>query len=173
MCHGGDLQKYVTLCFNEHTRSSQGVYYYSFIFPDFKESLPLVDASIKKADFIVIDAEFTGLINGPEVSMFDSPAEYYLRSLAGCKDFLLIQYGLCAFYWDEQTDQYMNDAYNFYLFPRGRPGPERTFLCQSSSLDFLASQGFDFNKLIREGEFFIFFLSKTNECNKKILNSVM
>ncbi|XP_073945025.1 poly(A)-specific ribonuclease PARN-like isoform X2 [Choristoneura fumiferana] len=83
--------------------------------------------------------------------MFDSPAEYYLRSLAGCKEFLLIQYGLCAFYWDEESDQYMNDAYNFYLFPRGRPGPERTFLCQSSSLNFLASQGFDFNKLIREG----------------------
>ncbi|XP_063380653.1 poly(A)-specific ribonuclease PARN-like [Cydia fagiglandana] len=118
---------------------------------NFKESLPLVSESIKRADFLVIDAEFTGLIHGPDVSMFDSPGEYYLRTMSGCKDFLLIQYGLCAFYWDEDAKQYMNDAYNFYLFPRGRPGPERMFLCQSSSLDFLSAQGFDFNKLIRDG----------------------
>ncbi|XP_063533900.1 poly(A)-specific ribonuclease PARN-like [Cydia strobilella] len=116
-----------------------------------KESLPLVSESIKRADFLVIDAEFTGLIHGPDVTMFDSPGEYYLRTMAGCKDFLLIQFGLCAFYWDEDAKQYMNDAYNFYLFPRGRPGPERMFLCQSSSLDFLSAQGFDFNKLIRDG----------------------
>lgn len=122
------------------------------IFADFKEALPLVSESIKKADFLVIDAEFTGLINGKDVSMFDSPDEYYTTLLNGSTEFLLIQYGLCAFYWDEKSKQYMNDAYNFYLFPRGRPGPERMFLCQSSSLDFLAAQGFDFNKLIREGK---------------------
>lgn len=112
----------------------------------------MVEKSINSADFLVIDAEFTGLLNGREVSIFDSPEEYYLRLLSGSSDFMLIQYGLCAFYWDEKANHYMNDAYNFYLFPRGRPGPERMFLCQSSSLDFLAAQGFDFNKLIREGE---------------------
>ncbi|XP_045497210.1 poly(A)-specific ribonuclease PARN-like isoform X1 [Colias croceus] len=118
---------------------------------NFKESLPMVAASIEKADFLVIDAEFTGLINGRDVSVFDLPQEYYLTLLNGSTEFLLIQYGLCAFYWDDKEEHYMNDAYNFYLFPRSRPGPEKMFLCQSSSLDFLASQGFDFNKLIREG----------------------
>lgn len=52
----------------------------------------------------------------------------------------------------------MNDAYNFYLFPRGSPGPDRMFMCQSSSLDFLASQGFDFNKLIKDGEHLLIFI---------------
>ncbi|CAH0719594.1 unnamed protein product, partial [Brenthis ino] len=118
---------------------------------NFKEALPLVVESIDKADFLVIDTEFTGLINGRDVSMFDSPQEYYSTLLHGSTDFLLIQYGLCAFYWNDKEKHYMNDAYNFYLFPRGRPGLEKTFLCQSSSLDFLASQGFDFNKLIKEG----------------------
>ncbi|CAH2037934.1 unnamed protein product, partial [Iphiclides podalirius] len=118
---------------------------------NFKESLPLISESIDKADFLVIDTEFTGLINGRDVSIFDSPQEYYTTLLNGSTEFLLIQYGLCAFYWNEKENQYMNDAYNFYLFPRGRPGPEKMFLCQSSSLDFLASQGFDFNKLIKEG----------------------
>ncbi|CAF4900755.1 unnamed protein product [Pieris macdunnoughi] len=118
---------------------------------NFKEVLPLVSESIEEADFLVIDAEFTGLINGKDVSMFDSPEEYYLTLLNGSTEFLLIQFGLCAFTWDEKTKKYQNDAYNFYLYPRGRPGPDKMFLCQSSSLDFLASQGFDFNKLIREG----------------------
>ncbi|KPJ08315.1 Poly(A)-specific ribonuclease PARN [Papilio machaon] len=118
---------------------------------NFRECLPLINESIKKADFLVIDAEFTGIINGRDVTMFDSPQEYYITLLKGSTDFLLIQYGLCAFYWNETEKHYMNDAYNFYLFPRGRPGPEKIFLCQSSSLDFLSSQGFDFNKLIKEG----------------------
>ncbi|KAJ8318566.1 hypothetical protein KUTeg_003657 [Tegillarca granosa] len=43
--------------------------------------------------------------------------------------------------------------FNFYLFPRpySRTSPDLRFLCQSSSIDFLASQGFDFNKAFREG----------------------
>lgn len=123
------------------------------VFLDFKLTLPLVEESINKADFLVIDAEFTGLINGRDVSIFDSPADYYYRLMQGSSDFLLIQFGLCAFRWDSSKEHYMNDTYNFYLFPRGgRPAPERVFSCQSSSLDFLAAQGFDFNKLIKEGE---------------------
>lgn len=118
---------------------------------DFKETLPLVEKSIQEADFLVIDAEFTGLINGPDVSIFDPPEQYYTTLLQGSTEFLLVQFGLSAFRWDEKTSQYMNDSYNFYVFPRGRPGPEKIFLCQSSSLDFLASQGFDFNKVIRDG----------------------
>lgn len=105
---------------------------------------------------MVIDTEFTGLINGRDVSIFDTPQEYYTTLLNGASDFLLIQYGLCAFYWDDLEKNYKNDAYNFYLFPRGRPGPEKMFLCQSSSLDFLASQGFDFNKLIKEGNVLLY-----------------
>lgn len=119
---------------------------------DFKDVLPLVSESVEKADYIAIDAEFTGLVNGRDVSQFDLPEEYYTRLLAGCSEFMLIQFGLCAFYWDEKRQHYMNDAYNFYLFPRGKPAPERMFLCQSSSLEFLASNGFDFNKLIKEGK---------------------
>ncbi|CAH3997884.1 poly(A)-specific ribonuclease PARN-like [Pieris brassicae] len=118
---------------------------------NFKEALPLVSESIEEADFLVIDAEFTGLIDGRDVSMFDSPEEYYLTLLNGSTQFLLIQFGLCAFIWDEKMKKYRNHAYNFYLFPRGRPGYDKMFVCQSSSLEFLALQGFDFNKLFRDG----------------------
>lgn len=121
------------------------------IFADFKETLPLIKESIDKADFFAIDTEFTGLLNGRDVSIFDSPEDYYLRVMNGSSEFLLIQFGISCFYWDEKRNHYLNDTYNFYLYPRGRPGPDRLFLCQSSSLDFLASNGFDFNKLIKEG----------------------
>lgn len=123
-----------------------------FRFSDFKETLPKVSASIKKADFLVIDAEFTGLVNGQDVSIFDLPRDYYKCLFHGSTEFLVVQFGLCAFYWDEEKKHYMNDAFNFYLFPRGKPGPEKTFLCQCTSLDFLIAQGFDFNKVIRDGK---------------------
>jgi len=47
----------------------------------------------------------------------------------------------------------MHRAYNFYIFPTPhvRSAPDPWFLCQTSSMDFLASQGFDFNKLFKEG----------------------
>lgn len=131
----------------------QTVIDFLYYFPDFKEAMPLIEESINKADFFSIDTEFTGLINGRDVSMFDTPGDYYTRLLSGSAEFMLIQFGLCAFYWDKEKKQYMNDAYNFFLFPRARPGPDRMFLCQSSSLDFLAANGFDFNKLIREGKY--------------------
>lgn len=118
---------------------------------NFKETLPLVEKSIKAADFLVIDCEFTGLLNGRDPTIFDTPSEYYSRLLAGSAEFMLVQFGLCAFHWDVDKKTYMNEAYNFYLFPQGRPGPERIFQCSSSSLCFLSAQGFDFNKLIKDG----------------------
>lgn len=127
-------------------------FHFHILFLDFKDSLSVVQSSIDKADFLVIDAEFTGLIKGKDVSIFDLPSEYYNTILNGCTDFLLTQFGLCTFSWDEENKNYVNEAYNFYLFPRGNPGLEKIFLCQSSSLDFLAAQGFDFNKWIKEGK---------------------
>jgi len=48
-------------------------------------------------------------------------------------------------------DRYSNQAFNFYIWPRpytkGAPDPK--FMCQTSSLDFLSSQNFDFNKLFK------------------------
>lgn len=44
-------------------------------------------------------------------------------------------------------------GYNFYIFrrPVNRNVPDVRFMCQSSSIEFLSSQGFDFNKLFKEG----------------------
>uniref|UniRef100_A0A452QWD4 Poly(A)-specific ribonuclease PARN n=1 Tax=Ursus americanus TaxID=9643 RepID=A0A452QWD4_URSAM len=68
-------------------------------------------------------------------------------------DFLLFQFGLCTFKYDHTDSKYITKSFNFYVFPKpfNRSSPDVKFVCQSSSIDFLASQGFDFNKVFRNG----------------------
>ncbi|XP_076248460.1 poly(A)-specific ribonuclease PARN isoform X2 [Calliopsis andreniformis] len=68
-------------------------------------------------------------------------------------DFLLVQFGLSVFTFDTETLKYSQRSYNFYVFPRPlhRAAPDSRFMCQASSISFLASQGFDFNKLFNMG----------------------
>uniref|UniRef100_A0A673W9H2 Poly(A)-specific ribonuclease PARN n=1 Tax=Salmo trutta TaxID=8032 RepID=A0A673W9H2_SALTR len=68
-------------------------------------------------------------------------------------DFLLFQFGLCTFTYDQAESNYVIKTFNFYIFPKpfNRTSPDTKFICQSSSIDFLASQGFDFNKVFRHG----------------------
>nr|XP_036848020.1 poly(A)-specific ribonuclease PARN isoform X5 [Manis javanica] len=68
-------------------------------------------------------------------------------------DFLLFQFGLCTFKYDYTDAKYVTKSFNFYVFPKpfNRSSPDVKFVCQSSSIDFLASQGFDFNKVFRNG----------------------
>ncbi|XP_067005906.1 poly(A)-specific ribonuclease PARN [Anabrus simplex] len=120
---------------------------------NFLEVLPELEDIIKSAEFLTIDGEFTGLNIGSEVNAYDTPAQYYSKIRAGCMDFLLVQLGLCAFSYDKENDKFTHRAYNFYVFPRpfSRSAPDHRFLCQSSSIAFLISQGFDFNKTFKEG----------------------
>uniref|UniRef100_A0A4X2KRR1 Poly(A)-specific ribonuclease PARN n=1 Tax=Vombatus ursinus TaxID=29139 RepID=A0A4X2KRR1_VOMUR len=64
--------------------------------------------------------------------------------------------------WNDITSQfacifhfhrYIMKSFNFYVFPKpfSRTSPDVKFVCQSSSIDFLANQGFDFNKVFRNG----------------------
>ncbi|XP_078237465.1 poly(A)-specific ribonuclease PARN isoform X3 [Pogona vitticeps] len=68
-------------------------------------------------------------------------------------DFLLFQFGLCTFKYDHTESKYVTKSFNFYIFPKpfNRTSPDVKFVCQSSSIDFLANQGFDFNKVFRNG----------------------
>ncbi|XP_048465642.1 poly(A)-specific ribonuclease PARN [Rhincodon typus] len=68
-------------------------------------------------------------------------------------DFLLFQFGLCTFKYDGAENRHIMKTFNFYIFPKplSRNSPDVKFVCQSSSIDFLANQGFDFNKVFRDG----------------------
>uniref|UniRef100_A0AAR2JBX7 Poly(A)-specific ribonuclease PARN n=1 Tax=Pygocentrus nattereri TaxID=42514 RepID=A0AAR2JBX7_PYGNA len=122
---------------------------------NFKESLGAVYGAVEEADFLAIDGEFSGISDGPSVSALtngmDTPEERYAKLRKHSMDFLLFQFGLCTFRYDQA--QYLTKSFNFYIFPKpfSRTSPDIKFICQSSSIDFLASQGFDFNKVFRSG----------------------
>ncbi|GLC34625.1 hypothetical protein PLESTB_001241100 [Pleodorina starrii] len=133
---------------------------------NFKAVLPVMRAAIQEATFVAIDAEFTGLSpDGGGEDPLDDYDERYKRLLAAADNFLICQFGLSAFkwhtapasssrggggYWEAKT-------FNAYIFPRtdDKMGKDKRFLCQASSLTYLAEQGFDFNKMIHEGISFV------------------
>ncbi|KAG7262927.1 hypothetical protein CRUP_018930 [Coryphaenoides rupestris] len=124
---------------------------------NFKECLSAVYSAIEEADFLAIDGEFSGISDGPNVSALtnglDTPEERYTKLKKHSMDFLLFQFGLCTFKYDTTDSKYIIKCFNFYIFPKpfNRASPDIKFICQSSSIDFLASQGFDFNKVFRDG----------------------
>lgn len=120
----------------------------------FHESLTLVSEAINSASFLAIDAEFSGLkVKWGVENSFDTPQERYSKLKEGSKDFIIIQFGLCTFEWDNELELYIAKPFNFYIFPKvwNRQCPDVRFLCQSSSIDFLTEHNFDFNKLFYEG----------------------
>lgn len=121
---------------------------------NFRKSIPVISQAIKAATFLAIDGEFTGLSNLSRVeNSLDTPEGRYCKLREGSRDFLLIQFGLCAFSWEAEEKKYIAKPFNFYIFPQqfGRHTPDVRFLCQSSSITFLSEQNFDFNKLFRDG----------------------
>ncbi|KAM9856589.1 poly(A)-specific ribonuclease PARN [Aulostomus maculatus] len=124
---------------------------------NFKECLNTVYTAIEEADFLAIDGEFSGISDGPNVSALtnglDTPEERYTKLKKHSMEFLLFQFGLCTFKYDQTESKYITKTFNFYIFPKpfNRTSPDIKFICQSSSIDFLASQGFDFNKVFCHG----------------------
>uniref|UniRef100_A0A3B3QM86 Poly(A)-specific ribonuclease PARN n=1 Tax=Paramormyrops kingsleyae TaxID=1676925 RepID=A0A3B3QM86_9TELE len=124
---------------------------------NFKESLNAIYSAIEEADFLAIDGEFSGISDGPSVSSLtnglDTPEERYQKLKKHSMDFLLFQFGLCTFKYDQSASEYLTKSFNFYIFPKpfSRNSPDIKFVCQSSSIDFLANQGFDFNKVFCNG----------------------
>lgn len=124
---------------------------------NYKDSLSTVYSAIEESDFLAIDGEFSGISDGPNVSALtnglDTPEERYTKLKKHSMDFLLFQFGLCTFKYDQTKSKYITKPFNFYIFPKpfSRTSPDIKFICQSSSIDFLASQGFDFNKVFCHG----------------------
>lgn len=115
---------------------------------NFIEQLPSIQKAIQEANFFAIDGEFTGLTSDKNVLPFDTPEEVYLKTIVNSANFVIIQLGLCAFQVHPETGQVSYKCYNFYCYPKGRV---HIFACQGESMRFLSENGFDFNKLFREG----------------------
>ena len=112
---------------------------------NFDEKLPYVETSIDDAIFVSIDGEFTGLsLQDQQISSLDTLEERYEKIKNSTSKLLMVQFGLCTFHYDAKKNGYTNRAFNFYLWPKPvhRHAPDRRFICQTSSIDFLSQVRF-------------------------------
>ncbi|CAO3643359.1 unnamed protein product [Cunninghamella echinulata] len=107
---------------------------------DFIKKVPIVKEAIDKCDFMAIDTELS--------------ENRYKEYKEATEKFVVIQFGLCTFKWDNPSGRYIAKAFNFYIFPTsvtGRSQTNRIFQVQAQAFDFLSKQAFDFNKWIYQG----------------------
>ncbi|KAH9516996.1 hypothetical protein DERF_007698 [Dermatophagoides farinae] len=124
---------------------------------NFAQNIHKIDEQISNCDFISIDCEFSGLFhNQRRNNELDNYEQIYVTTRQNINQFQILQFGLSLF--KKTTDEYNFDchSYNFYIFPSkciflSEDQRDRCFLSQSSSLTFLVENGFDFNKVIRDG----------------------
>lgn len=121
---------------------------------EFEAKLPLIREALIDADFIAIDTEFTGL-NTPDIQFQngDELSTRYSKLKTCVQEFTIIQYGVCAFKRNPANGDYIAKPFNFYIFGADTADihSRRIFSATPSSLSFLRSNKFDFNKLIEEG----------------------
>ncbi|TPX32147.1 hypothetical protein SmJEL517_g04693 [Synchytrium microbalum] len=123
----------------------------------FDAILPTIAEAIQQADFVAIDTELTGLNNGQSTAYaaLDTPQDRYSKLRKSSQQFSITQYGVSCFIWDQKKKSYTSKPFNFYIFPATAKFPfnvfERNWMSQVGSIEFLAKNGFDFNKWIRHG----------------------
>ncbi|CBI39748.3 unnamed protein product, partial [Vitis vinifera] len=132
---------------------------------NFESSLADLRRHVRDADFVAIDLEMTGVTSAPwrESFEFDRFDVQYLKVKDSAEKFAVVQFGVCPFRWDSSRHCFVAHPHNFYVFPRQElpvDGPSYEFLCQTTSIDFLAKYQFDFNACIYEG---ISYLSREQE----------
>uniref|UniRef100_J3LYQ7 Uncharacterized protein n=2 Tax=Oryza brachyantha TaxID=4533 RepID=J3LYQ7_ORYBR len=87
----------------------------------------------------------------------------YLKLRDSAERFAALQLGVCPFRWDPAKSAFVAHPHNFFIFPHNKllnDCSSHEFLCQTTSIDFLAKYQFDFNTCFREG---IYYLSRTQE----------
>nr|XP_012306679.1 poly(A)-specific ribonuclease PNLDC1 isoform X2 [Aotus nancymaae] len=123
---------------------------------EFEESLPLLQELVQESDFVGLDIEFTGLrsnLSGPQqISLFDLPSEWYLKTRQSVQQFTICQIGLSMFSAIEgEANKYVAHSCNFFLFPTTFGILDSEFSFQASSVQFLNRYGFDYNKFLKNG----------------------
>src|SRR3990167_1578143 len=119
-----------------------------------REHYESIKIAINEASFLSFDFELTGLYDKthPRPYMYDSVQDRYSRAMESVQKFIPIQLGICTFKWNEESKNYIAKPFNFEIFPANNSSSfGKIFYCDSSSLEFLITHSFDFNKLITTG----------------------
>ncbi|XP_076782776.1 poly(A)-specific ribonuclease PNLDC1 isoform X2 [Arvicanthis niloticus] len=140
---------------------------------EFEQSLPLLQELVAGADFVGLDIEFTGLrsnLSRPQqISLFDLPSEWYLKTRQSVQQFTICQIGLSVFSSIKgESNKYVAHSCNFFLFPTTFGILDSEFSFQASSVQFLNQYGFDYNKFLKNG---IPYMNEEQE--KKIKHSIL
>ena len=108
----------------------------------------MLQYSIKLKNKIIIIKQ--GLHRPGGSKRLDTLANRYTEYKEATERFMIIQFGMCTFTWEEKAGRYMARPFNFYIFPTSMTGkiqPNRIFMTQAQAFDFLAKQSFDFNRV--------------------------
>jgi poly(A)-specific ribonuclease len=129
---------------------------------NFDKLLPDVLRAIDEAAFCTVDTELTGLqaSRHGKYNSFDDLSTRYAKLKESASNFAILQVGLGCFSpikgREDGHEKWTAKCFSFYVFPGGIVGTssvqnERRFLVQSSALNFLAANGYDFNKSFLKG----------------------
>ncbi|KAM6405481.1 poly(A)-specific ribonuclease PNLDC1 isoform 1-T1 [Pluvialis apricaria] len=133
----------------------------------FERRLPRLRSRVRRAAFLALDMEFTGLHStdpqSNQPSLFDSPAERYRKARHSVQRFAVAQLGL-AIFSNENSNKYVVHSYNFFLFPSTLGVTDVEFTLSASSTHFLSHYGFDYRKFLEDG------IPYMNEVQEQILS---
>lgn len=110
---------------------------------------PLLAKAIAEADFVSFDFELTGL--HAKSDRYVGVAQSYDAHCSGVKSFLPIQLGICAAKFHNNTGSWSLTPASIYLYPSSTDEAGTCFSVSTAALNFLGSNGFDFNEWIKDG----------------------
>ena len=118
---------------------------------NYQRAVPLLIRTIKQCDYLAIDFEFSGLqqdFQDLANHQSDSVEQRYWKHRTNVQKFMPLQIGICAFKYSNLTQTLTCQPFNFYILPHSKT--DKLLTAQLSSLQFLAENKFDFNKLFYE-----------------------
>ncbi|KAF8466616.1 CAF1 family ribonuclease-domain-containing protein [Kalaharituber pfeilii] len=125
----------------------------------FDEQRPEIIEKLRRSMFVAFDLEFSG-VGKPKTGLRQPPRtkqslqECYQAMKEAVEMYQLLQVGLCPVEWNEGDKNYIASPINIYVSPivaQQNFNVDRVFSLQSSTLAFLANNGFDFNTQLRQG----------------------
>uniref|UniRef100_A0A8C3KAV5 PARN like, ribonuclease domain containing 1 n=1 Tax=Calidris pygmaea TaxID=425635 RepID=A0A8C3KAV5_9CHAR len=117
---------------------------------DFERCLPSLRDRVRRAAFLGEPPPGKGRA-APRPSfvhsLFDSPAERYLKARQSVQRFTVAQLGECWSEAENHLPRFVVHSYNFFLFPSTLGLSDVEFTLSASSIQFLSRYGFDYNKV--------------------------
>ncbi len=122
---------------------------------NYKYLYPQIKSSLSNSNFIALDFEFSGTSLKKELvnTRYDDINLRYYKLKENIKSFLPLQAGICGVKINDTISTNIElQPMNFYIFPDSSPSRNKNkYHFDIDSINFLASNSFDFNKTFYDG----------------------